>query len=51
MLIPLLISGLNDLAECALAEELGHLVSVCQVSVWYDNIVSIIVVDLAVLGV
>jgi hypothetical protein len=27
------------------------LTSVCQISVWYDNIVPIIIVDLAVFGV
>lgn len=27
------------------------LTSVCQVSVWYDNVVSVVVIDLAVLGV
>lgn len=27
------------------------LTSVCQISVWYDNVVPIIIVDLAVLGI
>ena len=43
--------GLNIVSISLEKLEQVTLTSVCQVSVWYDNVVSIVVVDLAVLGV
>jgi hypothetical protein len=46
-----LLPGLEVVSTSLGKMGLFNLTSVCQISVWYDNVVTIIIVNLAVLGV